>query len=141
MLQTYFDRFAITLSSICAIHCVALPLVAGLIPLLATTITHGNTLHEFWFHQFILIFILPVSIIALIAGYRCHKQLTPILLGAIGLVILATTALFAEYLISQQFISDSGETLLTIFGGIVHAIGHIANIFATKTFQTSCSTE
>lgn len=141
MLQVYFDRFAITLSSICAIHCVALPFVASIIPLLATTIYHGNSIHEFWFHQFILIFILPVSIFALIAGYRCHKNITPILIGALGLIILVLTALFAEFLIVKQIISLTGETMLTIFGGIIHAVGHIANIFATKTFQTSCSTE
>ncbi len=141
MLQVYFDRFAITLSSICAIHCVALPIVASIIPLLATTVYHGNSIHDFWFHQFILIFILPLSIFALIAGYRCHKNLTPILIGILGLIILVLTALFAEFLIAKQIISYTGETMLTIFGGIIHAVGHITNIFATKTFRTSCSTE
>jgi hypothetical protein len=141
MLQVYFDRFAITLSSICAIHCIALPVVASLIPLLATSIPHDNALHEFWFHQFILIFILPVSIFALIAGYRCHKKITPIFVGTIGLVILAVMALFAENLVSQQIISSLSETILTIFGGIIHAAGHISNVLTTKTHRASCAME
>ena len=146
MLQVYFDRFAIALSSICAIHCIALPVVASLIPLLATSIPHDNALHdnalhEFLFHQFILIFILPISIFALAAGYRCHKKITPIFIGTIGLIILSVVALFAENLISQQVISGSGETILTIFGGIIHAAGHISNVLATKTHRTNCIME
>jgi len=140
MLQVHLDRFAIVLSSICAIHCIALPLVAGLVPLLAVATNHANALHEFWFHQFILIFILPVSIIALIVGYRLHHQRIPVIIGVIGLVILATVALFADLLITQQIIPHSGETLLTVLGGVIHAVGHIANVLATKTYRITCST-
>jgi len=140
MLQVHLDRFAIVLSSICAIHCIALPLVVGLVPLLAVATNHDNALHEFWFHQFILIFILPVSIIALIVGYRLHHQRIPVIIGVIGLVILATVALFADLLITQQIIPHSGETLLTVLGGVIHAVGHIANVLATKMYRITCST-
>lgn len=139
MLQIYFDRFAIVLSGICAIHCIALPIVASLMPLLATTIQHGYDLHEFWFHQFILVFILPISLFALVAGYRCHKEFTPIVIGGIGIGILVFTALFAEALISNHIILHSGETILTIIGGIVHAIGHVLNVIATRSFHIQCS--
>ena len=141
MLQSYFDRFAISLSGLCAIHCVALPIIAGVIPLLTSTVDHGSNLHEFWFHQFILLFILPVSVIALIAGYRCHKQITPVLLGTIGLAILVATALLAEQAIAQGIVNVSAEKVFTILGGIIHAIGHIANILATRSFGSKCATE
>ena len=137
MIRTNFDRFAILLSGICAIHCIALPVFAGVVPLLAATIHHGNNLHEFWFHQFIILFILPVSIFALASGFRNHGQITPIVVGSIGLTILVITALFADTLISQQLLPSKVETLLTILGGIIHAAGHIANIFATKTYRAS----
>jgi hypothetical protein len=135
-----FDRFAIALSSLCAIHCIVFPIAASVTPLLMATIDHGNALHEFWFHQFILIFIIPVSIVALIMGYRCHKKTLPIFLGGIGLAILVTVALFAEPLIAQQIISHKGETILTIIGGVIHASGHVANALTTKAIHTpSCS--
>ena len=108
MVQIYFDRFAITLSGICAIHCVALPLVASLMPLLAITIQHGYALHDFWFHQFILLFILPISLFALAVGYRSHKQRVPITVGTVGLLILVLTALFAEMLLSNHILPYSG---------------------------------
>ena len=136
-----FDRLAISLSSLCAIHCIALPIAASVTPLLMSTINHGNAVHEFWFHQFILIFIIPVSIFALVTGFRCHKKNLPMLLGGLGLSILVIVALFAEQLLSQQVISHTGETILTVIGGIIHAAGHITNALATKaSHATSCST-
>jgi len=136
-----FDRFAVALSSLCAIHCIALPIAASVTPLLMSTINYGNTMHEFWFHQFILIFIIPVSIFALATGFRCHKKNLPMLLGGLGLSILVIVALFAEQLISQHVISQTGETILTVIGGIIHAAGHITNVLATKASRvTNCST-
>ncbi len=135
-----FDRFAIALSSLCAIHCIALPIAASVTPLLVATIDHGNAVHEFWFHQFILIFIIPVSIFALAMGFRCHGKNIPLIFGGLGLTILVTIALFAEQLITQQIISHTGETVLTVIGGVIHATGHVANALATKaSHSTSCS--
>jgi hypothetical protein len=135
-----FDRFAIALSSLCAIHCVVFPIAASVTPLLMATVDHGNAMHEFWFHQFILIFIIPVSLVALVMGYRCHKKILPIIVGGIGLSILVVVAVFAEPLITQQIISHKGETILTIIGGIIHATGHVINALTTKSIHTSsCS--
>lgn len=136
MLKLYFDRIAIALSGTCVIHCIALPIVAMLIPFLETVIVHdGNDLHEFWFHQFILLFIVPISIFALVAGYRCHKRLIPILCSGVGLFILAFTAIFAETLIHAHVIPHSGETWLTMIGGVIHAFGHILNYRETRSFH------
>jgi len=134
-----YDRFAIALSSLCAIHCVALPIAASVTPLLMSTINHGNSVHEFWFHQFILIFIIPISLFALVTGFHCHRKNIPMLLGGLGLSILVIVALFAEQLISQQMISYTGETILTVIGGIIHAAGHITNALATKSSHSLCS--
>ncbi len=139
MLQSYFDRIAITLSCICVIHCIAFPIIASLIPFLAITLQHGHALHEFWFHHFILIFILPFSIFAIIAGYRRHRQILPIIIATIGLSILVFTALFAGTLISNQVIPHEGETWLTLAGGVVHAIAHIMNLIATSNMRFSCA--
>lgn len=135
-MQERFDRFAILLSTLCAIHCIALPIIASVIPLLTATVHHGQQAHDFWFHQFILLFILPVSIIALITGYRTHEKLLPILVAGIGLTILSATAIFVQHLFDNHAITHEGETLLTITGGVIHAIGHIMNVQATRRKQT-----
>ncbi len=138
MLQIKFDRLAIALSSICAIHCVVFPIFASLIPLIATSFQHGNTLHEFWFHQFIIIFIFPISIFSIISGYRCHKKIAPALIASLGLIILVLTATYAGTLISNHTIPHQGETWLTVFGGIIHATGHILNLMATRSYKNKC---
>ncbi len=141
MSKLHYDRIAIALSGTCVVHCVALPIIAGLIPVLENIIRHdGNHLHEFWFHQFILLFILPISIFALISGYRFHKKLVPILISGAGLLVLVFTAIFAEDLIVAHVIPHSGETWLTIAGGIIHAFGHILNYRETKSLRVKCAT-
>ena len=141
MIQSYFDRIAIALSCVCVIHCIALPIIASFIPIFAVTLIHGHALHEFWFHYFILIFILPFSILAIILGYRRHKQILPVVIAATGLSILVFTSIFAGALISNNIIPYEGETWLTFSGGIVHALGHIMNLLATNSMRLSCANQ
>lgn len=139
IMQERFDKFAIMLSGLCTIHCIVTPILASIVPLFSAAVHHGEDVHHFWFHQAIILFILPVSLIALFAGYRSHKELVPIIIAGIGLSILTFTALFAEHLLHDNLIDHTGETLLTITGGIIHAVGHILNIIATRKKQPECT--
>lgn len=134
-----YDKFAIMLSGICALHCIITPLVASVIPLFSAAVHHGEDAHDFWFHQFILIFILPISLIALATGFRAHQKILPLIVAGMGLLILTFTALFAEHLLHNHVIEHEGETLLTITGGVIHAIGHIMNVLAARKKHTHCS--
>ncbi len=138
-MHIHFDRFAILLSGLCAIHCIALPIVASLIPLLSSTIQHGHNIHEFWFHEFILFFILPISFIALITGYRSHNQWTPIIIAGVGLFILTMTSLFIEEFLAFSDFPYQFETVLTVTGGVIHALGHILNVQATRNIPLNCA--
>ncbi len=137
-MQERLDRFAILLSGLCAIHCIALPIIASIIPLLTATVHHGNEVHEFRFHQFIILFIVPVSLIALITGFRSHRKILPLVIAGIGIAILTFIALFAEQLLTDNVIPHEGETLLTITGGLIHVAGHILNLQATRKKQAHC---
>ena len=139
-MQERFDRFAISLSGLCVIHCIAFPIIASIIPLLTATVHHGNEVHEFWFHQFILLFILPISLIALFIGFRSHGKILPLVIASIGLAILTFIALFAEQLLINNVIPHEGEILLTITGGLIHAAGHILNLQARRKKHTHRST-
>jgi len=101
-------------------------------PLFIASIDHSHHLHEFVFHQAILFFILPVSIIALFTGYRSHQQIVPIIIASIGLFTLVFVALFAEHLIEKGIMPHEGETIFTVIGGILHAAGHVLNLMATR---------
>ncbi len=138
-MQERYDKFAILLSGICALHCIAAPIIASIVPLLTATVHHGEGIHEFWFHQFILLFILPVSLIALVTGFKTHHKIVPVMIAGLGLTILTSTALFAEHLLANHTITHEGETMLTVIGGIVHALGHILNLQSARRKQPHCS--
>lgn len=134
-MQKNLDRFAIILSGLCALHCIALPLVITLFPFLSISMHHGEDTHELLFHQIIVFIIIPVTLFALTTGYRCHKKWLPAVIASIGLVILLTPALFFDALMNHQLITHDDEILITLIGGCIHAIGHILNAQNTRQTQ------
>lgn len=126
------DRLVILLSGVCAVHCIALPILASLLPLLSGALAHGHDIHDLWFHQLLLFMVLPISVVSLITGYSCHKAWPPAFVTICGLIILAIPALFFETLHEAGIMSHSHEMILTLTGGIIHALGHALNIQSTR---------
>lgn len=85
------DRWAIALSAGCLMHCVIPPI------LVATGLLTGlaNSADQPWLHLLLLLFIAPVSVIALYSGRRRHRRSVPLFtgIGAIALLVLAETLL------------------------------------------------
>ena len=111
------DGLAVVLSGACMVHCLALPLLVTLFP-----IVQGSLLEEKYFHLIMLVLILPTSLIALTVGCRKHKDRTTIILGVVGLSTLTVTALFGHELFGLL-----GERVVTSLGGLTLAIAHIQN--------------
>ena len=74
------------LSTVCAVHCIATPLVLGLIP--AATPFMGNA------HPVLLAFVIAIALWAFIPGYRCHRQGHVVGLAMAGIALLAVGAIF-----------------------------------------------
>ena len=115
--QGHLDAIAVVLSGVCVLHCLALPLLLTISPILNVTL-----LSETVFHVLLLAFILPTSVIALTIGCRSHKDRITLVLGALGLSILTITAFFGH-----QLVGLTGERILTSFGGLILASAHIQN--------------
>lgn len=115
--RKYLDTTAVLLSGVCLLHCLAIPLVMTIVP-----VVNANLLDETTFHLIMLVFILPVSVVALAIGCRQHKDLTTLVLGMIGLGILTFTAIFGH-----DWFGITGERLVTSVGGLVLAAAHIQN--------------
>lgn len=111
------DGLALVLSGTCMLHCLALPILVTLFPII-----RGSLLEEQAFHLIILVFILPTSLIALTIGCRKHKDRLTFILGACGLSILTFTALFGH-----EVFGLDGERWVTTVGGLVLAAAHIQN--------------
>ena len=71
---TKLDRLGIWISSLCALHCLALPLLLPLIPLIGSTI-----FAQIWFERTILSISMLIGAVALLNGaIRYHGQFYPL---------------------------------------------------------------
>ena len=113
-LVSWFDGMAVGASVLCLIHCLALPIVIAALPALAARLDLGEG-----FHLGVLAFALPVSAVALGEGWRRHRGLAPLFVGAAGLVLLAAGLAFEEWV--------AVETGVTVAGSLLLAGAHVAN--------------
>lgn len=111
------DKGAITLSLVCAIHCLALPLLAVLSPA-----AMGYFITDEAFHTWLAFIVIPFSLVALTMGCRHHKSKTIALFGLSGMLILLLTALFGH-----DVLGESGEKIATVVGAALIALAHFRN--------------
>lgn len=112
--QNLGDGLAIGASFLCLVHCLMLPVLIVLLPTLGAFLAVPEQ-----FHVWALAFTVPTSALALVAGYRRHGWLTPLLCVAPALVLLATGALLAK--------SELAETVWTVLGATLLSLGHVLN--------------
>jgi len=122
-LQSILDSIAVAISALCAIHCLALPFLLVLFPLLGATVMTDES-----FHTILLWVILPTSVIAVGLAAGRHRDAIVIVLVGLGLVLLMAAALWAH---------DNAEpwvdTALSVTGGAVLAAGHIRNFLLCRS--------
>ena len=117
LLSKYFDRVAIALSTICIVHCLAMPFVIALLPVAAFTI--GGDGH---FHSLMLWFVVPTSVLGFGLGLRVHRRTDIVLLGAAAIVTLAVAALWGH-----SAWDPSIEVLVNVAASVVLAAAHWRN--------------
>ena len=107
------DGIGIGLSTICAIHCLCLPVVITLLPLIGLEFLAQES-----FELGMISVIFATATLAYLRGIRKHGRwpvLTVLLLGAISLLILA------------HDISESWEPWIVTLGGAMLILGHWLN--------------
>ena len=86
----WLDRVAITMSVVCAIHCLITPIILVALPIIAST---------FWvhedFHLWMLFLVIPTTSLAVFTGCRKHKDRWVMTFAIVGLSLLIT-ALITE---------------------------------------------
>lgn len=112
--STLLDAGAIALSSLCLLHCLALPVLAAALPLL------GVWAEAEWVHALFVAIAAPLTGFAL---WRAHRQhpLPPaaLLSAALGLLLLLAGA--------AEWPSHDTETPMTVAGSLLLAATHIWN--------------
>ena len=126
--QVNADKASITLSLACMIHCLLMPSF-----LVLTSGFFALSIDNELIHKAFLIIVLPVSLYALITGYRNHKILSYFYLGTSGLWLLVFAVFFGDGVFGEL-----AEKSLTLLGSIIVASAHYKNYKACKELDCSC---
>ncbi|APE04754.1 MULTISPECIES: MerC domain-containing protein [Alteromonas] len=108
------DKLGIWVSGLCALHCLALPVLVPLLPLIGSSF-----FAQVWFERTILSFSILVGAVALISGAtRYHGRLYPLVLLLTGGVIYWFKDIFGE----------SYEPFTIALGAFLIVTGHWLNM-------------
>ncbi|GMV13402.1 MAG: MerC domain-containing protein [Polyangiaceae bacterium] len=110
-----WDTLGMIVSIACVAHCIAVPLVLGLLPAFGLSFLAKDGLHEV-----LAVVVLLVAILAFAPGYRVHRLRHVPALGAAGVTLLSGAA-FAPGL------SLVVESAMTALGGTVLVAAHVLN--------------
>jgi len=111
------DTLGITASTICIIHCVAMPFVITMLPFLGWQFLEGKMAHHV-----LAAFVITFALTAVVPGYFKHKRkdvLASMLLG-LGLVLYATFA-------PAEILPENLELPLITIGNIILVATHWRN--------------
>ena len=109
------DRFAVALSGLCVVHCLATAVALGLLA------SAGEFLGAPWIHEVGLTLAMLLGAVALGKGVAEHDFLMPSAVGGLGLGVMAGALTMPH---------DGSEAIYTIVGVLILALGHRLNFMA-----------
>ena len=121
--QLITDKLAVTFSMVCVLHCFFTPSF-----IILTSTVLSVSVNNGFIHLAILLAATPISLFALILGYKNHKIFSVLLIGMMGLLTLIFALLLGE----------SGEKLMTLMGSILVSYSHFRNHQICKSLDCAC---
>ncbi|MDA7786224.1 MerC domain-containing protein [Gammaproteobacteria bacterium] len=126
--QILSDKFAMTLSMVCLVHCLFAPSL-----IILTYSFMAMSVDSELVHKLILLITVPVSLFALSLGYKNHSTMNFIVLGIIGLLTLVLAVILGE-----GVLGENGELFLTMLGSTLVIISHYKNYQICKKTNCDC---
>lgn len=108
------DRSAITISTLCLIHCLVLPIIATSLPVL------GVLAETEWLHRLFVVMTIPLALIAFLPPLNTRYKYVMRTLACSGVALLAAGAFVEAW--------HDYETQLTVFGALLIGVAHICRI-------------
>lgn len=118
--QSRGDRFGMALSTVCLVHCLAIPVILAMLPVLVLEGLPFWARDNAWFHAALIVPVAVVSGPILLRSARDRPMIS--ILGVLGFVALAT-ALFAP--------GELAERIMTVSGAGMIFVAHFLNLKAT----------
>ena len=126
--QLISDRFAMTLSMACLVHCLFAPSL-----IIFSYSFLSLSFESELIHTLILLVTVPISILALSLGYKNHKSLNFILIGILGMATLIYALVAGE-----NILGESGELTLTMIGSLMVIYCHYRNYQMCQQSNCDC---
>lgn len=111
----WLDGAAVGLSGLCLLHCLALPFVVGVLPMLMP-------FAESHLHAQMLYFAVPLSVVAIGIGFARHRSPRVVIAAAAGLTLLIVGATVAH-----GSLGIFADRLFTVSGSLILAAAHLWN--------------
>jgi hypothetical protein len=123
------DRLGMSLSVLCAIHCIGTPFLLMSAPWLTSFLDND------FFHVFMFLFVFPLAIFSL-GHTRSRDSNKAFFIGVVGLFLLATGPVIHEFFHVIEGHDDHHfhivENVVTIIGGGLLFIAHYMNLKSCK---------
>ena len=146
----WLDSLAISMSFICAVHCLLTPILVIFLPILTTS---------FWVHQdfhlWMILFVVPTTSAAVFMGCRKHKDKAVLVLSLLGLSVLIGVTIYETVFHSGQALNHEAHcsvcaaaaqgkglsftAMINVLGGILLASAHVRNYLLCR--KRDCSHE
>lgn len=135
----WLDSLAISMSVMCAIHCLITPIIVAVSPILATTFWASEN-----FHLWMMFFVIPTTGFALHLGCRKHKDKKTLISGCIGLALLMGVAIYESIMhsgghstCSQCEAKETGHffgatTFVNLSGAFFLTTAHVRNFLLCR---------
>ncbi|WP_228710708.1 MerC domain-containing protein [Saccharobesus litoralis] len=116
------DKLGIVVTSLCALHCIFLPVLLPVLPLVGLGFLAGHG-----FEHLILVLTLAAGAIALFTGFhRYHKKLYPLYALALGIVLY----------VSRDFLGEELQTIVLLIGAGLIIFAHVMNMRLCKSCKS-----
>lgn len=118
------DLAGVFASSLCMVHCLVMPIILALLPVLARPLMEHDSLH-IGLAGFVLFF----CICAYLPGYMKHKDRRLLYVGAAGLALV----FFATF--QARYWGEIAEVVILTMGNLLIVFGHLLNRYLLKHQQ------
>ncbi len=122
------DRVGILVSSMCMVHCLALPVI---LPLLSLSLQGAED--SLLTHSVIAALVIPATLYAAWSGYRQHRTLLPVVLFMLG-----ASAILIGIFVAHDALGESAEQIITVFGSILLIVAHVKNYRLQHICNATC---
>lgn len=112
-----FDTLGIVASSLCLVHCLAMPVLISVLPIVGSRFLEAD-----WTHKALASFVVSFALLAVVPGYLKHKKRSVLL----GLITGLSFVLFATFL-SGCLLGEKWELPLITIGNLIVVATHWHN--------------